>query len=258
MTTELHSAENAAFSNWHEIPAPVIGSPAPAGADELSALMMVAHDLRGPLSNLGLLIESIAVSNAGGHKDRVTSTARKAEVTIDHLHALFSSILQRARSERDPLAFDAAPVQLPDVLETVVALNEPAAQNRNVRLHCYSVEPLEVWGDEHLLHEAIDNLVSNAIKHTRPGGLVLCEAAVHEDDVLVRIADEGPGLTDRDLARAFRPFTRLSSNAKGASDSFGLGLWITRLIAERHGGKITARNNPRGQGSTFTLYLPGG
>jgi signal transduction histidine kinase len=225
-------------------------------AAQVGVLTIVAHDMRGPLANLSLLLEGIAAYSAAGANERVAASLETAEAVVTHLDAMLSALLERARSARDPLAFRPRPVDVLDVLEMAAGLNEAAASAKSIRLHTYGVEPLVARGDHHLLLEAIDNLIGNAIKHTRPGGSVVCEAALGGGEAVVRIIDEGPGLTEADLVRAFRPFTRLSAAGDGARASHGLGLWIVRLIAERHGGSVEAENRRDGRGAEFTIRLP--
>lgn len=232
------------------------GQPLPHDVGDVSVLTIVAHDMRGPLANLSLLLEGIAAYSAAGASERVAASLETAEAVVTHLDAMLSALLERARTAKDPLAFRPRPVDVLDVLEMAAGLNEAAATAKSVQLHTYGDEPLVARGDHRLLLEAIDNLIGNAIKHTRPGGSVVCEAAVSGGEAVVRVVDEGPGLTEADLARAFRPFTRLSATGDGSRASHGLGLWIVRLIAERHGGSIEAGNRRDGRGAAFTIRLP--
>ncbi|MEW5964064.1 MAG: HAMP domain-containing sensor histidine kinase [Pseudomonadota bacterium] len=233
-----------------------IGGALPEDAAQVGVLTIVAHDMRGPLANLSLLLEGIAAYSAAGAPERVAASLETAEAVVSHLDAMLSALLERARSAKDPLAFRPRPVDVLDVLEMAAGLNEATAAAKSIRLHTYGVEPLVARGDHRLLLEAIDNLIGNAIKHTRPGGSVVCEAAISGGEAVVRVIDEGPGLTEADLARAFRPFTRLSATGDGSRASHGLGLWIVRLIAERHGGSIEAENRRDGRGAEFTIRLP--
>ncbi len=221
------------------------------------ALAIFAHDLRGPLANLALLIEAIgAEAQAVGSVRTIERTAR-AERIIDRLDGMLGAMLERARDSGNVLVARRKPVDMADVVETVATLNRPLAEKRGVRLHCFVAEPLVASGDAHLLMQAVDNLVGNAIAFTPAGGLVLCEAAPADNgDVLIRITDEGPGLAPEDIARAFRIFTPLSSRPAAPRKSTGLGLSIVRRIAEAHGGSVKAASPERGKGSSFTLRLP--
>lgn len=231
--------------------------PAPAQGAHIGALEIVAHDMRGPLANLAMLIEGMAANSRSGAHHRVVKGAHSAENVIQRLNEMLGAVLERARTGGDPLSFVPTNVDLANVVEQAATLNQPFAQSRWVRVHTYCVEPLHVTGDKQLLFEAIDNLISNAIKYTRPRSLVVCEAGPAQDGgVVVRISDAGPGLTDADRVRAFRPFTKLSAQPDAGTKSTGLGLWIARLIAKRHGGRIEATNRPDGEGAIFSLHLP--
>ncbi len=233
--------------------------PAPTHGPHIGALEIVAHDMRGPLASLAMLVEGMTTDSRSGNHDRVAKGANSAEKVIQQLDELLGAILERARTGGDPLSFIPIQVDLADVVEQAAALNRPFAESRCVRVHSYCVEPLHVVGDKQLLFEAIHNLISNAVKFTEPGSLVICEAGPAQDGgIIVRISDNGPGLTNADRARAFRPFTRLSARPDTGTPSTGLGLWITRLIAKRHNGRVEAANRPDGEGAIFSLHLPAG
>lgn len=111
-----------------------------------------------------------------------------------------------------------------------------------MELDLSGVRQLAVDGDRRLLVEAVDNLVSNAVKHAPESSTVTCVTAFEDRQAVIRIGDEGNGLTELDLQRAFRPFAASAARRRARPGSFGLGLWITRLIAERHGGGVQARS----------------
>lgn len=222
-----------------------------------NALSIVAHDLRGPLANLAILVEDISQNLQAQTQPRIARNAAKAEGIIRQLNKMLGAVLWRAREGRDPLACELRLVDPLEILQLAVSVNQPLARRRSVGFLCRAVEPVSVLGDQQLLFEAFDNLIGNAVRHSRPGSTVVCETgSTEEGGVFVRIGDEGPGFTASDLARAFNPFTRLSSRAGSNEQSTGLGLWITRLIVERHGGRIEARNRPGGAGAMLSVLLP--
>ena len=220
-----------------------------------NALSIVTHDLKGPLANLSLLIESIEGSAEAG--SRTAHNAAKADVIINQMSKMLSAVLDRARKGRDPLSCRRDDVNLIDVLELAMSVNQPRARERGITFKSCALAQVTVRGDQELLFEAVDNLIGNAVRHCRPNSTISCEVGIDEDgSAYVRVDDEGPGFQDGELARAFRPFTRLSARAMNGEESSGLGLWITRLIAERHGGRVQACNRPSGQGASMTLWIP--
>jgi len=110
--------------------------------------------------------------------------------------------------------------------------------------------------DADRIREAIDNLVSNAIKYSPIGGKITVSVNHEGSNTVVRISDEGAGLSPEDLGRLFGRFQRLSAKPTAGESSTGLGLSIVKRIIDMHGGHVTADSAGPGQGSTFTVTLP--
>jgi signal transduction histidine kinase len=104
--------------------------------------------------------------------------------------------------------------------------------------------------------EAIDNIVSNAIKYSPIGGEISVVVSREQNSTVIRITDEGAGLSPEDLGRLFGRFQRLSAKPTAGESSTGLGLSIVKRIIDMHGGHVTADSGGPGQGSTFTVILP--
>ena len=110
--------------------------------------------------------------------------------------------------------------------------------------------------DSDRIREAIDNLISNAIKYSPIGGKIIVAVTHEASDTVVRVSDEGAGLSPEDLGRLFGRFQRLSAKPTAGESSTGLGLSIVKRIIDMHGGHVTAESAGPGQGSTFTVTLP--
>jgi signal transduction histidine kinase len=110
--------------------------------------------------------------------------------------------------------------------------------------------------DADRIREAIDNLVSNAIKYSPIGGNIAVVVSHEQNNTIIRIADEGAGLSPEDLGRLFGRFQRLSAKPTAGESSTGLGLSIVKRIIDMHGGQVTAESGGPGRGSTFTVTLP--
>lgn len=221
----------------------------------VSTLAVIAHDLRGPLANLALLVERIAMDIEASALDRAKASTQHAEELIETLSGMLAGYLERARSSGDPLQIRPVPVDLGDVVRRVCALNRPIAERSRVRLVVETDHAVpRVCGDKRLLIEAVDNLLSNALRHSPAGSVVTCRIAHRESRAVISIADQGPGLSESDAARLFRPFTRLRSPS-AKSGAAGLGLWIVKMIAERHQGRVSVRPRPSG-GACFEIELP--
>jgi signal transduction histidine kinase len=110
--------------------------------------------------------------------------------------------------------------------------------------------------DSDRIREAIDNLVSNAIKYSPIGGKIAILVAHEDNHTVIRVTDEGAGLSPEDLGRLFGRFQRLSAKPTAGESSTGLGLSIVKRIIDMHGGEVKANSDGPGKGSTFTITLP--
>ena len=112
-----------------------------------------------------------------------------------------------------------------------------------------------IEADQALLHQAIYNLVDNAIKFTDAGGKVAVSIKTKPGEIAWVVQDTGIGISPLDLPRIFEPFFRPGGSRSGQHKGSGLGLTIVKSIAERHGGRVKAESQ-LGKGSTFTLTIP--
>ena len=227
----------------------------PKDAALLNAMTVIAHDMRGPLANLAIMIELIETYAKMQAHTRVTVATQKAQLLIDSLDAMLNGFLQRVRETGDPLSFKPALLDLADVVTSAVSLNQPLAESRDIKFDTTDARPLAIDGDSWLLIEAVSNLVGNAVKHAPAGSTVTVAVERKGTEAAVRVSDEGQGLTELDLRRAFRPFSTLSAQYQGKGASWGLGLWIVRLIAERHGGRAAVGATENG-GASFAIHVP--
>lgn len=220
----------------------------------VGALTIVAHDLRGPLANLSVLIELIEAYVEVEAFDRITAATGKAQAIVEALEQMLNGFIQRTRETGDPLSFKPALTDAADAIRHAADLNRPVAESRAIAIDVGGARSLAIWGDGRLLSEAVGNLVGNATKYAPDGTTVRCAVERRGAWCVISIEDEGAGLSEAELARAFRPFTNLSSACRGRGGSWGLGLWIVRLISERHGGFVKAL--PGHDGARFEIHLP--
>lgn len=223
-----------------------------------SAMAIVVHDLRGPLANLQIMIELMEAYSQRQAGGEIPACANRALDLITSLDEMLTGVLERVRLTGDPLAFRPGLVDLGSVVDQAMTLSRPLAEASGITLVRTGTGPLVVEGDRQLLVEALDNLLGNAVKHAPAGSTVECGFAREGGAAILSVGDRGSGFTPTELAALFRPFTRLTRKGRPKERSVGLGLWITRLIATRHGGQVTAANRADGPGSILTLRLPAG
>jgi signal transduction histidine kinase len=219
-------------------------------------LAILAHELRNPLAPIRSAVELLRHPKARSavEIDRVRCMIDRQ---VTHLVHLVDDLLDASRISRGKLVLSRTRVDLvklvADAIESV-----RASLGSNERRFAIELPPEPVWleADAVRLTQIVFNLVSNAVKFTSPGGEVKVELRVAGAAVEIRVNDNGLGMDDTDLARAFDPFYQGASRAPGESSGLGLGLTLVKKLVELHGGTVEARSGGPGRGSEFLVRLP--
>lgn len=215
---------------------------------------MVAHDLNNPLQVVLGLAELMLHDDdlTDVQRDRVTRIVRSADL----MRALVQDLSEGLDPERQDLV-DRAPVDVRDLVESVVGRHQVLTATKHLTIElvpCPSSEgACVVSGDVVRLERALNNLLGNAVKFSPEGGAITVRLSREGDRAVVEVADQGPGIPAESQERVFEMFHRELATAH--VPGVGLGLYITRQIAEAHGGTVTVRSEP-GQGAAFLLALP--
>ena len=214
-----------------------------------------AHELRTPLTIMQSELEFALTTMRSPEDYRAVLASSRQE--IERLSALAERLLFLARHDdgQDRLVFES--VDLTDLVSTVLAAHRKPILEKGLSLAFNPPdESVTVRGDRLMLSRLFDNLVDNAIKYTPLGGGIAASITLQEKKAVVDIADTGIGIALEFRERIFTRFAR-ADPSRGETKGHGLGLAISRVIAERHCGAISAASAP-GQGSTFTVTLPRG
>ena len=220
-----------------------------AAKDEV--VSTVSHEFRTPLTSIiGNL--DLVLADTEGLDSPVTRRVEVAQRNAERLLALVSDLLMSASA-----AVHVHPrrTDLAGLVEASLGSAQAQAQASRVCLAMDVPAPLWANVDPLRISQALDNLVSNAIKYSPDGGSVRISASTADGLVRLHVADTGMGMTAADAGRVFTRFFRSPAVRDGSIPGAGLGLSITKAIVERHGGSISCRTRP-GHGSTFTLELP--
>lgn len=222
--------------------------------EEKSKLLgMAAHDLKNPLFGIRALAEIVLESDelSDKHTRKLNLIRESADDTLHLIDDLLRTAASSVQSEAE-----VRPVDVAALAQWVVRSFEPHAERKGQALRCAaSSDDCVVAGDKKKLQEAIDNLVSNALKYSPPGETVVVCVDRQDGAVRVSVEDAGPGLSKADQQRMFAPFQRLTPKPTGEEGSSGLGLYIVKRIAEGHDGHVEV-DTALGEGSTFSLVLP--
>jgi signal transduction histidine kinase len=207
----------------------------------------ITHEIRNPLSSIGLNVELLEeeIAPSGDKESAALVTAIKAEV--DRLSRIAEQYLSVARRPRPRFVRE----RLDDLARELLAFVGPELTRAGVRAHIETDEGMpEVELDDSQLRQALLNLVRNAREAMPNGGdLRVCVRAIEPAAVEVTVDDTGVGIPDEMIANVFDPF--FTTKARGT----GLGLAVTREIIEAHGGHISCERRPEG-GTRFRIWLP--
>jgi signal transduction histidine kinase len=211
-----------------------------------------AHQLRTPLTAMHSQIDVTLAKERGPEEYRVVLADLLFQV--DRLSDTVNAMLRLAQSEGGLEATHSKRVAIDPLLEEVADFFVALAEDRNIEVSIQAESKSDVRGDPVWLHQLFANLVHNAIQYTPDGGRVEVTARpAGGHEIVVRVRDTGPGMTEEDRAIVFSRFER--GSASESSEGLGLGLALAREIAHAHGGSIEANNAPGG-GAAFVVRLP--
>ncbi len=210
------------------------------------------HDLRTPLATVKGYVELVRMDGplTVRQEEDLEGVTRAANL----MKSLIEDLLELSRLERlDELAHEK--IKLTDVVQASILAIQPLAESRSIDLKMEADElGLTVDGNPVLLSRAVGNLLDNAIKYTPTGGQVQITFGQNNEQVLVSVIDNGPGIRAKDLPRVFEKFYRARPELDEIPGT-GLGLAIVKTIVEQHHGQVWVESQPN-MGSTFTLALP--
>ncbi len=217
----------------------------------------LSHELRTPLANVRLLTEALTRDlEAFDAPDRVRDRVAKLDVESGHLVQMVNELLDLSRIESGASQLYLDVVDLGEVARAAADRLRLFAERQGVRLESDVPEqPLLVKGDAERLGQVLANLVHNAVKFSPTGQSVVIRAERGADEVVVTVADHGPGVPRADQARIFERFYKVDRARVRGQGGTGLGLAIARNIVEGHGGRIWVQSE-EGSGSTFSFAIP--
>jgi signal transduction histidine kinase len=214
----------------------------------------VTHELKTPVSSIRLYLQTLQTRELDEAKRREFYDVMLAD--SDRLTHTIEQVLQAGRMKATPKSLNRERLDFGDLVEECVDI---ARRRNNLPEGAVQVSrvPAPVWGDAEELKAAVSNLLDNAIKYSKAEVRVMVDVAPLDDrNVAVRVRDQGVGISSEELKRIFKRFYRIPGIVAKRVKGMGLGLYIVRSAAEKHGGRAFAESGGPGQGSTFTIQLP--
>lgn len=251
---EHHNAELNAVNQRLELALDHARSADKAKSDFLAVM---SHELRTPLNAIMGYTELMELGISGPVSPTMAEQLGHITTSSQHLLGLIDQVLTFARLDAGAQPVHVEPVELRDLARDVVTLMTPLARARGLQLELeLPPGPVPIVSDPLRVRQVVMNLLSNAIKFTPRGRVTLTvRAGAAPQDVAVDVADTGVGLSEEAMAHVFDPFWQADSGLTRSAGGTGLGLSVSRGLAELLGGTL-AVSSLQGEGSTFTLSLP--
>jgi two-component system sensor histidine kinase BaeS len=210
----------------------------------------VAHELRTPLTGIVSRIEAAqdgVLADQERNLEAMHTEALRLAQLVDDLGKLADAEQPGLTVAKQDVDLTALVSERADAYRELIAAKEIALEQQ--------LTPARAWGDSRRIAQIIDNLLSNALRYTEPGGRITVAASQRDGEAIVEVADDGLGISGDDLPYIFERFWRAEQSRARKTGGAGIGLSIVRELVRAHDGRIDVQSKP-GQGSRFTVTLP--
>jgi len=215
-------------------------------------IAMLGHELRNPLAPIATTLQLMKLRQP----DVLTRERGIIEAQVQHLTSLVNDLLDVSRIARGKVELDSKRVEIGEIIAAAVETTQNAMESSRQTLHVQADEELTVSGDRRRLVQVLVNLLVNAAKYSPPDRNIWLSARAEDGQVVLRVCDEGRGISPDLLPRIFDPFTQDSRGIERSQGGLGLGLTIVRSLVLLHGGSVDAASDGPHKGSEFTVRLP--
>jgi len=219
-------------------------------------ITMIVHDLRSPLGVILAALEVLDEDLGDKLSPEQRSILWGALSAGQQQLTMINNLLEIQKLEAGKMPLDLQKVEVAEVVQACLAPMEPRIEGKGLELTVSIPDDLPpVRADKNVLARVLGNLLDNAIKFTPSGGRITISAEPREDEVLISVADTGPGIPRERQARVFEKFEQLREPQAGRPTGVGLGLAFCKLAVEAHGGRIWVESE-EGKGSRFSFTMP--
>ncbi len=216
-------------------------------------LGIAAHDLRNPIGAIRNMSQMIVEMEL--EEKTKTEFLHAIYRVSEQMLTLVNNLLDIAVIESGTLKLDLAEGNLSALAAERVAVIRPVAEAKGLQLDTALADLPDSLFDAGWLAQVIDNILSNAVKFSKPGSNVAVSSRLVETNIEIAVADQGPGIPSAELGQIFGKFEKLSTRPTAGEKSTGLGLSIAKNAVEAHGGQIRVESEV-GVGTVFTILIP--
>jgi signal transduction histidine kinase/ActR/RegA family two-component response regulator len=218
-------------------------------------LAMLAHELRNPLAPIRTALYLLEQNDAD--PDRRHSLRATMQRQVDHLMRLVDDLLETSRISRGMIQLQRTQMDLKEALLRAAELSRPQLDSAGCTLEMhFDPLPIPIDADQIRIAQVFGNLLNNAARYGRPGGVVHLHAERTPEGALARVVDDGIGIDAEVLPHVFELFTQGPHAADTPRGGLGIGLALVRMLVEQHGGQVEAASEGLGKGAEFRVRLP--
>lgn len=216
-------------------------------------IAMASHELKTPLTSVQAYLQMLTVKAKKAEDDFTASVLGKANKQVKKMGDLINSFLNVSRLEAGKIQLDKQNFNIDELIHDVMDDMKLIVTDHNlVSLPC---PPITIFADRDKIGQVINNLLSNAVKYSPKGGTIEASCKKLDGQVQVSLKDEGVGIPLKDQEHLFDRYYRIENMQNRNVSGFGIGLYLSAEIIQRHNGKIWVESEP-GKGSTFYFSLP--
>lgn len=214
---------------------------------------LISHDLKTPIAKIQAIVDRLLLAE---HGPDLTSDLKSLRGSSHELHRYIQSILKILRVESKDFHLNIEVADINDLVQRAITQIYPLAREKSIDIN-ETLEPLfSIEVDPTLIQEVLANILENAVKYTPDKGKVWVETLEIDEKILIRIRDNGEGISAEELEDVFGKFVR-GKNQDLKTKGSGLGLYLVKYFIELHGGHVSLTSQV-GKGTTVELYLPTG
>ncbi|MEI6101897.1 MAG: HAMP domain-containing sensor histidine kinase, partial [Eubacteriales bacterium] len=213
-----------------------------------------SHELKTPLASMKILVESLLFQQ-DIDKKIYNEFLSDIDGEIDRLSNLINDLLLLSKMDSDIITMQISRYSLSEIIQECMDALRPIVNTRHVKLNLFAPIDIEAECDKIKIHQAINNLVDNAVKYSHNNGYVKIFLTRVGEEACITVEDNGVGIAPEHLNHIFERFYRVDKARSRDTGGTGLGLHIVRKIAVMHGGRVEVESIEK-MGSKFMLYLP--
>jgi PAS domain S-box-containing protein len=217
---------------------------------------IIAHDLKGPMSAFVAVTQILTEDIQNMTLDEIRDITISMKTDATNIYKLLENLLEWSRLKRGVMEFKPEKLNIRKMISTGIEVVSMPARNKGIEIVIDVPVNLDVTADAHMFETVIRNLVSNSVKFTTTGGKVIVSASVNQDnDIEIRISDNGIGMTPELKSKLFMLNEKTSRPGTEGESSTGLGLLLCKEFIEKHDGRIWVESEV-GKGSVFNFTIP--